>query len=158
MTIQHAPMSLSDLQQNIPTQNRWENLETMYEECRSMFGCLLVYPEQTRELEPYATEEEKMHLQRILQNIRTDCEAYLKSLNEVHAQHLDEVGQPRKGVIFDTLTGDDLFQFTGIGAAYRNWMDSFQAITIQPSTDFANIAEAIRQRHMAKPAEATTVI
>ena len=149
MINQNAPMSLSDLQQRMLTNSRWENLETMYNECLAMFGILTVYPQQARVLEPIATEEEKRHLQRILKNIETDCKAYLADLNNVRAQHLDPAGQPRKGVIYDTMTGDDLFQYTSIGAAYRNWMDGFQAITLQPANDFTVITETITKRQPA---------
>ena len=147
MINQSPPMSLADLQQRIPTQNRWENLEEMYNECRNMFGSLLTYPQAARELQPHANETEQKELQRILRNIQADSEKYLTELNEIHAQHCVATNQPRKGMIYDTVSGEDLFQYTAIASTYRSWMENFEALIMQPVADFAAITDIISQRN-----------
>lgn len=142
----NPPMSLGDLQQSLPTDNRWDHLETMYVECTSMFGTLLPYPQIARQLEPSATPDERRELQRILRNIQSDSEKFLNELNNVRAQHTNEAGEARKGIIYDTLTGEDLFQYTGIASAYRSWMENFQALVMQPVEDFTRISEIIEKR------------
>lgn len=143
----NPPMQLSDLEQHIATKNRWENLTEMYRECSAMFGTLLSYPQSARNLEPIANEEEKKELQRILRNIRTDSEKYLSELRDIYAQHCVAPDQPRKGVILDTLTGEDLFQYTAIAATYRSWMENFEALIMQPVADFTAISEIISKRN-----------
>ena len=143
----NPPMQLSDLQQRLPTQNRWENLEEMYNECSKMFGELLVYPIKARELETFANESERKELQRILRNLHKDSEAMLEQLNQIRTTHVDDQQRPLKGIIYDTLTGEDLFQYTSIGVSYRNWMDSFQALVTQPLADFVAISEMIQKRN-----------
>ena len=148
----NPPMNLNDLQQKLPTQNRWENLEEMYNECRSMFGTLIAYPQGARELEPSANEAEKKELQRILRNIQVDSEKFLNELNEIRAQHCVAPNQPRSGMIYDTLAGEDLFQYTAIAATYRSWMENFEALTMQPVADFTAISEIIGNRNRQQPA------
>jgi hypothetical protein len=143
----NPPMSLSDLQQQLPTNNRWEHLVAMYHECSSMFGTLLAYPQGARDLDPISNAEEKKELQRILRNIQTDSEKFLNELNEIYSQHCTAPNQPRKGLIYDTLEGADLFQYTAIAASYRSWMDNFEALTMQPVADFIAITEIISKRN-----------
>ena len=140
------PMNLSDLEQKLPTQNSWENLEEMYKECCTIFGELRVYPESARQLEVNATETERKELQRILRNIHVDSQRYFNELNNIRQAHLDQNGQPRKRMIYDTMAGEDLFDYTSIAVSYRNWMDSFQALITQPMADFAAISDIISKR------------
>lgn len=141
-----APMNLGDLAQKLPTQNRWENLEDMYNECTGMFSTLLPYPQEAKKLDPIATEEEKKELQRILRNIKTDSEKYLAELNEIRARHCTTPNQPRRGMIYDTMAGEDLFDYVAIASAYRNWIENFQALILQPVEDFTVISNIIEQR------------
>lgn len=146
MTKNAPVMKLSDLEQRVPTQTRWEDLEKMYNECLGMFGTFAVYPQAARDLDPIATPEEKAHLQRILKNIHTDCEAYKTTLDEIRQSYLTPAGVPRKGVIYDTLASDDLFVFTSVAADFRNWAHSIEALTMQPANDFATISDQILSR------------
>lgn len=155
MTTNAAPMSLDDLEQVFPTNCYWENLETMYNECSSMFGTLLPYPQQARELEPFANEEEKRELQRILRNIEADSKRYLATLRETHEQHCKEDGTIRTGQIYDSMKSDELFQYTALAVAYRNWMDEFQSLLMQPINDWTAITTIISNRN--KENETTSV-
>jgi len=147
MTVNVAPMSLSDLQQRVPTTNRWENLEQMYSECTNMFGELMIYPQTFRQFKGQVTPEEEKHLTRILKNIEVDAKRLKNELDQIRTQHLDPVTKaPIKGIVYDEICGGDLFTFVGIASSYRNWMDGFQAITAQPALDFEQITIAVKQR------------
>lgn len=146
MTLNQAPMSLADLQPAFPTQNKWEDLETMFTECSGFFGELAVYPQQANVLEKDALPEEKKELQRILRNIRADCEKYLADLRNIRAQHCDANGQPRTGLVLDTHAGEHLFEYLGIATAYRSWSENFQGLMLSPVEDFTAIQQIIVNR------------
>lgn len=152
MNVKQAPMSLDDLQRRLPTDNRWEHLNQMYSECSQMFGELATYPQTFRTLKDVVTPEEEKQLTRILKNIETDARQMKVELDKIHGMHCDTSGQPKTGIIYDDVNGDDLFAFTGIAAQYRTWMDNFQGVTMQPAMDFTQITDQINLRRKQEAA------